>query len=305
MISSSKIILAYRYPCAQGALAALAVYLAKTTPHTAVVFVPHNIHADLDMEAVRRAHPEPDAHLYLLNYSGPTGIFLHICSELFARVWLIDCHKSAFDLVSKLNDVPRNLVLVLDTNRSGCQLALDYVVVSDRFAAPPEMRAFFARVQELESMTSFEWDYNKNTGLLDVLKTFSVEALVHANAQELARKRALVEYYLPKRYRVLLKGAGDVRFIVAACTLDGGDVIIAPDLGRALAELEPLSQMGAVCVIDRNGMVAVSLYSTHASADTRLVSKCYGGNNNGHACASEFVCTTQEWLMSTYRGGGK
>jgi hypothetical protein len=221
-----KSLLVYHYPCADGAFAALAMYLslrAKGQPN--IVFVPHSATSNLDLDALRRAHhSDTDARLYLLNYMGPDEAFLARACALFKHVTLIDHHESNVPTTAFGNN---NLVVVLDRHRSGCMLALEHGNIGEAIITPelkrmfyyvqddtlwrhslPRTREFTAGLQALR----LEWDYNKNPALIQTLtQKLSFSMIADAGALELARRlevasyeraqlRSSVDAYLATRY---------------------------------------------------------------------------------------------------------
>ena len=123
----SPVVVAYHWPCPDGAYGAIAA-LYGIPPSFDITFVPLAIYWSFDKQwaALAAALQAGGASLYMIDYSGGPALLLAACRAATA-VYLLDHHKTAAeDIAAMGKTIPANLMPTLDMTRSGASIARDH-----------------------------------------------------------------------------------------------------------------------------------------------------------------------------------
>lgn len=290
MKGSSLVI--YHYPCVDGGFAAYAA--AMTLDAELTKFIPYNprtppLVADL-----------PDAEtVYFLDCAGPSTQYLHDCSRRFAKVVVLDHHKTGLEIMAGISPTEfPNFYCRYEASHSGCTMALEYFNpdISDT------MRLFFLYVEDNDLWKhahfkskeftagisalniDFRWDTNAQD-TATVLESLTWKMVVELGEEELKLRTKLIERYCETSFSVTLGGVSGIR----AVEISPDDHGITSQLGHELA-LMSTAKLGAIFVEGRVSLRAME------GVDSTLIAKQYGGG--GHAGASGFGMTREDWVLA-------
>src|SRR6185437_7195305 len=184
----------YHYPCADGVFAALAAYCSQKLENA--VFIGHTTYGGLPQSQSLLDQMTLDDHVYLLDFIGQ-GDFVKQVSQKVNKVVLLDHHKTAIEYVDQWKPLPSNVEVVMDLERSGATIALDY------FQPPTtsELRMKYAHVEDndlwrhaLPRTREFsqglfakrlEYDHQKNPEIFNQLVDLDLESLIFIGEKSL------------------------------------------------------------------------------------------------------------------------
>ncbi|XP_077246979.1 DHHA1 domain protein [Tasmannia lanceolata] len=117
-----KAAILYHYPCPDGAFAALAAHLYFSALSRPAVFFPNTVYDPIRASSIPSNEFDD---IYLLDFVGPSGFVGEISSKV-GRVIVLDHHKTALETLGGNASVGKNVIRVLDMQRSGATIAYDY-----------------------------------------------------------------------------------------------------------------------------------------------------------------------------------
>lgn len=290
----------YHFPCTDGALAALALYMAyKDDPTIVLQFVPHKTRTELSLEEEAPLCAGADM-VWLLDYCGPAGFLEWVCG-VSKHVRLVDHHKTAREMVDGMANPPANLEVNIDMKSSGCMLALAYGGANH---LTPEMRRVFEYVEDNDIWTHRlpnSKEYSDGLAMLDLNFDFSgnhykeqfehmlcaipdEHSLIQMGRDDAVRKQALITGYMNRCYVVV---------VIEGCAILATDIhekhhYLISELGHQLAERSP-SGIGAVYRWETQRVALRGI----DGVDTTPIASLYGGG--GHAGASGFTLGSAQW----------
>ena len=251
--------------------------------------------------------------VYLLDYSGPPG-FASKLANIAAKCIVLDHHKTAAEhLTGPDVDLPSNLEVHLDMERSGATIALDYFKPE---GLTPENIAFFKHIEDGDlwkwklpgskefyaglTVAKLNLDVRTNPTIFDQILSTSPAQLIEVGKVELVRQDKLIAAAIEEAYVIDIGGELGRKSQWGqglAVNIEGELIDFRSSLGNQLAETagqRGLKPVGAI-VYREEGMegdeatkeqVKVSLRSK-GEEDTTVVSKAFGGG--GHKNASSLL----------------
>ncbi|XP_030541250.2 uncharacterized protein LOC115748772 isoform X2 [Rhodamnia argentea] len=266
--TTKKSAVLYHYPCPDGALAALAAHIYFSATSLPALFFPNTVYAPL---APHHLPLHEIGDLYLLDFVGPSS-FVREISPHVSRVVILDHHKTALEMLTGDGcNVGKNVVKILDMERSGATIAYDYfkekVVGDDKVRELERMRRLF---EYIEDGDLWRWRLPNSKAFSSGLKDLNIEFDVRLNpslfqqavdADAISELRSeLGKQLADKSYKTKLRGIGAVVYRV-------------PEL-------------------ENNQLLKVSLRSLDCE-DTTPISQNFGGG--GHRNASSFMISSAEF----------
>src|SRR6185312_11246154 len=189
------ILFLYHYPCADGVFSALAAYLSYRDFLDKCRFVAHTTYGGAHQSQELLDSMNPEDKVYLLDFIGE-GDFPKRVSEKVSGLVILDHHKTAIEYVDSWREsrenkkLPENVEAVMDINRSGATIALDYFTP----IATEDVRKKFFYVEDndlwrhqLPNSKAFshglfclkmEYDYRKNPLIFGSLMSLNFAQLV-------------------------------------------------------------------------------------------------------------------------------
>lgn len=311
-------VVCYHYPCPDGIFAALAAHLAHKKLQKSVRWHPLTVFKPPDVQQLDLKGSET---VYFLDYTGPPG-FPEAVARNAGNVIVLDHHKTAHESLAGRTDLPGNLHVVIDIERSGATIARDhfqcihpldddlalrfrYIEDADLWRwRLPDSRAFHAGLAALR----LEYDVNRNPAIFDALLALPAAAIIGRGQAAMSEQEATLDVAMAHRHRVQLGGAagaqrgwGQCLAVFAGDTAQSDAVAsLRSTLGNRLAELsesEGLAPVGVVAYdepdIGDDSKVKVSLRGTGPYIDTAAMCQVYGGG--GHAKASSCIMARAEF----------
>lgn len=340
----------YHNPCPDGVFGALCAHIslmpapvsvpeagatAENSSSSPANFIPISYSTPVAVQDQYLQRITRDDVVYMIDCIGPPGFLLKACAAA-SLVRLLDHHQTALTDLDKLKSdgkYPKNLVAVMDMNRSGAVIALDHFSIlalieaqlrrdgggeakCDTFVG---LQRKIALVEDndlwrhkLENSKAFytglgemkiDYSHETNPGVFQQLLDLDVDATIELGIKATAEREIALARILKKIFLVDLKDeSGKVhKCLMVYCK----DHKYTSDLGHRLSELGRdmgYIAMGAVARQNLNGDVSVSLRSLYNAescpegVDTTLFSKHRDGG--GHKGASGFVTQERDFLPS-------
>ncbi|QHO12888.1 uncharacterized protein DS421_15g510790 [Arachis hypogaea] len=216
----------YHYPCPDGAFAALAAHLYFKATCLPSLFFPNTVYRPLTPHDLPLTQI---SHLYLLDFVGPPH-FLQDISAKVQRVIVLDHHKTALERLGSENLGAENADKVIDMERSGATIALDYFKeklmnhdavkhqsVLDEFERVRQLfryiedgdlwrwklhnsKAFSSGLKDL----NIEFDVRKNPSMFDQLLSLDLDCVISQGMKSLSHKQKLMDDCISKSYEIAL-----------------------------------------------------------------------------------------------------
>ncbi|XP_028805543.1 uncharacterized protein LOC114760456 [Neltuma alba] len=310
----------YHYPCPDGAFAALAAHLYFKATSLPALFFPNTVYRPLRAEDLP-LHEISD--LYLLDFVGPSG-FVQEVSAKVGTVIILDHHKTALEKLGSESSADKNVIKVIDRERSGATIAFDYfkkkLLSSVADAKHQSVLKQFEGVRQLydyiedadlwrwklQNSKAFnsglkdmniEFDARLNPSLFDQLLSLNVDSVISQGMASLSCKQKLMDDCLSQSYRIALGGGA-----YGSCLAVNADAALSElrsELGHQLASKSQnlkLRAIGAVVYkvpeIGNHNMLKISLRSL-GNEDTTPISQEFGGG--GHGNASSFMLSSEQF----------
>ncbi|KAF7822002.1 DHHA1 domain protein [Senna tora] len=311
----------YHYPCPDGAFAALAAHLYFKATSLPALFFPNTVYRPLRAQDLP-LHEIGD--LYLLDFVGPSGFVQEISTKV-GKVVILDHHKTAFEKLGN-ERCDKNVIKVIDMERSGATIAFDYfkeklmsAQEGGKQKQQPVVVGEFDRVRPLfdyiEDGDLWRWKVKNSKAFSSGLKDFNIEFDVHLNPslfqqllslslnsvisqgmRSLSHKQKLIDDCLGQSYKIALGGGvfGSFLIFIYAALSD-----LRSELGHQLASKSQnlkLRGIGAVVYkvaeLGDDNKLKVSLRSLD-NEDTTPISQEFGGG--GHRNASSFMVSSEQF----------
>ncbi|KAL1357018.1 hypothetical protein HN51_009021 [Arachis hypogaea] len=309
----------YHYPCPDGAFAALAAHLYFKATCLPSLFFPNTVYRPLTPHDLPLTQI---SHLYLLDFVGPPH-FLQDISAKVQRVIVLDHHKTALEMLGSENLGAKNVDKVIDMERSGATIALDYFkeklmnhdavkhqYVLDEFERVRQLfryiedgdlwrwklhnsKAFSSGLKDL----NIEFDVRKNPSMFDQLLSLDLDCVISQGMKSLSHKQKLMDDCISKSYEIAL---GNGAF--GCCLAVDADTTLSElrsELGHQLAmksQKMKLRGIGAIVYkvpeLENDHKFKISLRSVE-NEDTTPISQEFGGG--GHRNASSFMLSCEEF----------
>ncbi|GAB4845412.1 hypothetical protein Ancab_038819 [Ancistrocladus abbreviatus] len=308
----------YHYPCPDGAFAALAAHLYFSATASPALFFPNTVYDPIKPEQLPL---DEIGDVYLLDFVGPAGFVRDILSRV-ERLFILDHHKSALEMLSSDASLAQNMVTVIDMDRSGATISYDYFKqkLNEQELNVPgnsvlgefgRLRKLFQYVEDgdlwkwqLENSKAFssglkdlnmEYDFRVNPCIFDQLRSVDVESVISKGMASMSKKQNLIDEALKDSFGIAL-GGGEF----GHCLAVNADSIseLRSELGHQLAcksRSMMLRAIGAVVYrvpeLGNDHVLKISLRSD--GDDTAVISQRYGGG--GHRNASSFMLNSAEF----------
>ncbi|KAL1357017.1 hypothetical protein AAHE18_05G226600 [Arachis hypogaea] len=264
----------YHYPCPDGAFAALAAHLYFKATCLPSLFFPNTVYRPLTPHDLPLTQI---SHLYLLDFVGPPH-FLQDISAKVQRVIVLDHHKTALEMLGSENLGAKNVDKVIDMERSGATIALDYFkekLMNHDAVKHQYVLDEFERVRQLfryiEDGDLWRWKLHNSKAFSSGLKDLNIEFDVRKN---------------PSMFD---------QAVDADTTLSE----LRSELGHQLAmksQKMKLRGIGAIVYkvpeLENDHKFKISLRSVE-NEDTTPISQEFGGG--GHRNASSFMLSCEEF----------
>lgn len=260
----SKPLVFYHYPCQDGFTAAWAVWKS---------------HPDWEFYPAKYGEPPPDVtnrEVYMVDFSYKRPVILEM-AKVARSITILDHHKTAeTDLV----DLPSNVFVTFDMNKSGARLAWEHFHSAEKV---PELllrvedrdlwRFHFPDTKGLSSyLFSEEYDFETWNRLMVLGEDSNDLEEMEGYGNTVLKKQAKdTTELLQNKFKTTIAGHE-----VWACNLP---YTFSSDAGDILAQGEPF---GATFYLDGK-FAHFSLRSTEDGADVSEIAKSFGGGGHKHA----------------------
>eukprot|EP00877_Chromochloris_zofingiensis_P003310 jgi/Chrzof1/12980/Cz07g15050.t1 len=313
-LSGLSPVVCYHYPCPDGVFAALASHLHFKQRGITAKYVPLNVYNAPKIEDLGLKGEEV---VYLLDYAGPAGFPQEVATKA-KHVVVLDHHKTSAEQLADTSTHPPNLHVLLDMNRSGATIALDFFKpagVSDPLLEAfkyiedadlwrwqlPNSRAFHAGMSNVK----MEYDVNKNPQALSALEHINPVEVITKGQAALQYQEELIDAALKTAVTLQLggeagidKGWGEC----LGCVVEGDLIGFRSTLGNVLAAKSQEAGLCPAGVVayhepdmkgeDSSSSIKVSLRSL-GEYDTTTITQAYGGG--GHRNASSCMMDVREF----------
>lgn len=286
----------YHAGCIDGLFSAFATFLGLENKN--MDFIPVFLNRPENYDEICEKISKKDYEIiYFVDCIGPRDLCLKFCNK--SKIIILDHHKTSKEYLDSL-DIPHNIELNIDLNKSGAMIVFDYFKLEKKY---PQLLQIFEWVQDYDLWKFIHPEtkaFNEGiyeSGLTRLIQKNTIECfekMLDLNISEVLKignekikiTREKVEKAMQNVKKITIEFGGQT-FIGLGREIDSEFEGIVNDLANEMAIQSPFQPFGILFREIKSDFFKA--YVRSKDFDSSKISLNFGGG--GHASASGFTCT--------------